>query len=61
MKFDTIQQFIRIVLFGVGGWFLGEGVTESAVFESAVGGVVSVFAFVWWYWWDSTKEHITKS
>ena len=61
MKIDTIQQFIRIVLFAIGGWLLGEGVTESSAFESAVGGAISVVTFAWWYWWDSGKEHVDKS
>lgn len=61
MNFDTVQQFLRIVLFAIGGWFLGDGIVESSAFESAVGGFISIVALGWWMYWDSGHEHIDKS
>ena len=61
MNIDTVQQFIRIVLFSVGAWLFGEGVTSSSAFEGAVGGVISVATFAWWYFWDRTHDHVDKS
>jgi hypothetical protein len=29
MNWDSIQQVLRIVLYAVGGYFLGEGVTNG--------------------------------
>ena len=52
MNWDTTQQLIRIVLYAGGGALLGDGVTSGAEFEAAGGGVLSIAAFVWWYFWN---------
>lgn len=56
MTVDTIQQLVRIVLFALGGYFLGDAVTQGEMFQAAVGGVLSIVAFVWWRLWDSKRE-----
>jgi hypothetical protein len=60
MNVDSLQQFVRIVLFAIGGYFLGDGAMSTDVAQAAVGGVVSVATFVWWLVWDKGKDHIPK-
>lgn len=60
MNLDTAQQLIRILAYAAGGYLLGEGVTETDTFQAAVGGVISVSAFVWWYFWDRKRPKSDK-
>lgn len=55
MKFDTVQQVIRIGGYALGGYFLGEGVADSDLFQQALGGAVSVAAFAWWFFWERKR------
>jgi len=55
MNWDSIQQVIRIGLYAVGGYFLGDAVTEGAQFQAAVGGVIAVGSFVWWALWERKR------
>lgn len=48
MNWDSIQQVIRIVAYAVGGYVLGDAVAQSAQFQAAVGGLISIGAFGWW-------------
>jgi hypothetical protein len=52
MNWDSIQQVLRIVLYAVGGYFLGEGVTNGEAFSQAVGGVLAAGSFIWWLVWE---------
>jgi hypothetical protein len=52
MNWDSIQQVIRIVLYALGGYLLGDGVTQGELFQGAVGGVISVGSFLWWLYWN---------
>lgn len=54
---DKIQQVIRIILFAVGGYFLGSEVTEGELFNQFVGGVLAAGAFIWWLVWESKTKH----
>lgn len=56
MTWDQIQQIVRIVLYAVGGYVFGDAVVEGDTFQQAVGGVLSVGAFAWWYIWDRKRE-----
>jgi len=56
MTWDTLQQVIRIVLYSVGGYFLGDGVVDSEVYQAAIGGVLAVGAFVWWFFWERNRS-----
>ena len=60
MNWESIQQVLRIVLYAVGGYFLGEGVVEGEMFQQAMGGVMAVGAFVWWFFWERSREHVEK-
>jgi hypothetical protein len=55
MSWDAIQQIIRIVAYAVGGYFLGDSVTSGETFGAAVGGLISIGAFVWWLVYQRTK------
>ena len=55
MNWDSIQQLLRILLYAIGGYFLGDAVTEGEAFQAAVGGVLSVGAFIWWLMWERQR------
>lgn len=42
------EQLIRIALYTVGGYVFGDAVANSADFQAAVGGVISISTFAWW-------------
>lgn len=48
MSWDSVQQVIRIAAYAIGGYIFGDAVAQGAQFQAAVGGVVSIGAFVWW-------------
>lgn len=48
MNFSTIEQLVRILAYAIGSYFLGTGVADGEVFQAALGGGVSLIAFVWW-------------
>ena len=52
MNWQSIQQLLRIILYAVGGYFLGEGVTQGEAFTQAVGGFLAVASFIWWLVWE---------
>lgn len=59
MTWDSIQQVVRIVLYALGGWLLGDAVTQGEAFQAAVGGVLSIGAFVWWWFWERNRTPAT--
>lgn len=55
LSWDQIQQVVRIVLYSGGGYLFGESVADGQLFQSAVGGLMSVGAFAWWLIWDRQR------
>jgi hypothetical protein len=55
MTWDTVQQLIRIVLYTLGAFFLGQGVADGQLFQGLIGGVINVGAFAWWFFWERTR------
>ena len=55
LSWDQIQQVVRIVLYSGGGYLFGESVADGQMFQSAVGGLMSVGAFAWWLIWDRQR------
>jgi hypothetical protein len=49
MTWDTIQQLIRIVLYSIGAFLLGDAVAAGDQFQGLIGGIVNVGAFAWWW------------
>lgn len=33
----------------IAGFFLGDAVANSAEFQGAIGGLISIGTFIWWY------------
>lgn len=54
MDWSQIQQVIRIVLYTVGGIWLGKDIADGDTFQAALGGLLNVGAFAWW-WFSSTR------
>ena len=46
---SNIQQLVRILLQIAAGTLLGDAVANSAEFQAAISGVLSVGTFAWWY------------
>lgn len=55
LSFDTVQQVLRIALFTGGGVVLGDSITNGPEFQTAVGGVISIAAFCWWFFWERNQ------
>lgn len=55
-NWDTVQQFIRILLYMIGGAIFGSEVADGDVYQGAIGGAVSIGAFVWWWVWERRRE-----
>ena len=45
----SIEQVIRIGLQLGAGLLLGDAIANSAETQAAIGGVISVGTFIWWY------------
>lgn len=60
MNWDTIQQVLRILLYTGGGWLFGQSVADGAMYQAAVGGILSLGAFVWWYFWNRNTDMAPK-
>lgn len=48
MNWATLQQLIRILLYSGGSMAFGTATADGELFQAAIGGVVSIGAFVWW-------------
>jgi hypothetical protein len=57
MNWETLQQLIRIMAYAAGSYFLGDAAASGETYQAAVGGLVSIGAFVWW----AVKERQKKS
>lgn len=55
MTWDTVQQVLRIILYSVGAFLFGESTADGELFQGLIGGVLSVGAFAWWWFWERTR------
>lgn len=55
MNVDTVQQLIRIVLYSVGAFVLGNGVADGELFQAALGSIGPIIAFIWWLVWERKR------
>ena len=60
MNWDTVQQLIRIVMYASGSALLGDGVADGAEYQAAIGGAVSIAAFLWWWFWERARPPATS-
>lgn len=56
MKFDTVQQLIRIAMQAGGGIWLGTEVAQGDMYQAAIAGTIQVVAFLWWAFWENGRE-----
>lgn len=61
MGLDQLQQIIRIILFAIAGYFLGEGAAQTEVVQGAIGGVIAIVTFIWWKVWDKNRSDSSRS
>lgn len=56
MTWDTVQQFVRIVV----GWFaaflVAKGYADSANAEILTGALMGVAQFGWWFIWNVARK-----
>jgi hypothetical protein len=55
MTWDTLQQFVRIVLYTVGAYLFGSEVADGATYQGAIGGALAIGAFIWWLIYERNK------
>lgn len=48
MTWATLQQLVRILAYAAGSAYFGSEVADGDLFQAALGGLLSVGAFVWW-------------
>lgn len=61
MNWDTIQQIVRIILQIVAGSLIASGVIRAEDAPMFIGGLTSIAAFAWWWFWDRKRPDVTTS
>lgn len=57
MKWDNIQQLLRIAMYMAGGHLVAEGYLEDdAAVEAMVGAVVTLGGLAWWAYWNKFRD-----
>jgi len=46
---SNLEQLIRIGLYVGGSYFLGDAVANGEMYQAAIGGVLNVVSFGWWF------------
>lgn len=55
MNSSTITQLVRILAYAGGSAYFGNEIADGDLFQAAIGGLVSIAAFVWWAVVESKK------
>lgn len=55
MNWDTIQQFIRIVMQVVAGMLVSKGIITAELGVTLTGAVVSLGSVAWWAFWQRNR------
>lgn len=55
MNWDTIQQFLRILLQFGAGVLVSKGLITAEMGTSAVGALLSLGGIAWWVFWQRGK------
>lgn len=56
MNWDTIQQFVRIVMQLAAGFLVQRGLITEEMSVTLVGAVVSIGGIAWWALWERVRE-----
>lgn len=55
MNWDTVQQFIRIVMQVVAGMLVSRGIITAEMGVTLTGAIVSLGGIAWWVFWDRKR------
>lgn len=55
MTWDTVQQLVRIILYSIGAFFLGDAIANAELYQGLIAGALNVGAFLWWYFWERAR------
>lgn len=55
MNWDTVQQFVRIVMQVIAGMLVSRGYITSEMGVTLVGAVLSLGGIAWWAFWDRSR------
>ena len=55
MNWDTVQQFIRIVMQVVAGMLVSRGIITAEMGVTLSGAIVSLGGIAWWVFWDRKR------
>jgi hypothetical protein len=55
MTWDTVQQFVRIMLGWLGAWMLSKGIGNAESIQTLTGGLLMVAQFGWWFIWNRRR------
>lgn len=55
MTWATIQQLVRILAYAAGSAYFGQQVADGEMFQAALGGLLSLGAFIWWAFVEAKK------
>lgn len=59
MDWNTIQQLIRMLANLGGGVVFGDAIVKGDLFQAAIGGLLAILAFAWWFFWN--RNVVVKS
>jgi hypothetical protein len=55
MNWDTVQQFIRIVLQLAAGFMVQRGLLTEEMAVTATGAILSLAGVLWWAFWNKKR------
>ena len=55
MKWDTVQQFVRMGLQAGAGALVAKGYINESAAEALVGGALSLSSVAWWMVWERKR------
>lgn len=55
MTWDTVQQFVRILLQFGAGLLVSKGIITAEMGTTAVGALLSLGSVAWWAYWNRGK------
>lgn len=55
MNWDTIQQFIRIIMQVVAGMLVSKGFITEEMGVTLTGAIISLGGIAWWVFWQKGK------